>query len=74
MIESGGPEPIKTPLCVQNFKINAAGAVESTLRSTELRIPHNCIFDQNNDDAADAPFGFAELIEFALERFRMMQP
>jgi len=81
MVESaGGPESgqiptaARVPTCVQNFSIDAEGNVESTLGSTELRIPYSSIFDQVPENCPDIVFSFGDLAEFARRRFRMMQP
>jgi len=77
MVESARPEtrqtPARVPTCVQDFNIDEAGVVKSTLGSTELRIPYDCVFDQHHDGAADVVFSFEELGHFARRRFRQME-
>ena len=37
----------EAPMCYQDFDINYGGVVSSRNKSTELIIPHNCIFDDS---------------------------
>ena len=77
MLESGRREtrrtPARVPARVQDFKINAEGVVKSTMGSTELRIPYDCIFDERHGDHSDVVFSLAELARFAQRRFRHME-
>ncbi|KAG0137887.1 hypothetical protein HOY82DRAFT_644895 [Tuber indicum] len=63
--QRSGPQTRQTspwsPMCVQTFDINAAGVVVSPTRSTELRIPYDCIFDQASVHAPPILFTFTEL-------------
>jgi len=78
MVESGHPEtrriPSQIPRCVQDFDIDEAGVVVSTLGSTELEIPYDCILDQPGRDPPLPPvkFSFAELSRFAVSMFEML--
>ena len=77
MLESGRREtrqtPARVPTCVQDFNINAAGVVKSTMGSTELRIPYDCIFDERHGDPTDVVLSLAELARFAQRRFRHLE-
>jgi len=77
MVESGRRETRQTlsrvPTCIQDFNIDQAGVVKSTLGSTELRIPYYCVFDEHHDEATDVVFSLEELRHFAQRRFRLME-
>jgi len=77
MLESDRREtnqtPARVPTCVQDFNINAAGVVKSTMGSTELRIPYDCIFDERHRNPTDVVVSLAELARFARRRFRHME-
>jgi len=77
MVEQGRREtrqaPSRVATCIQDFNIDQAGVVKSTLGSTELRIPYDCVFDQHHDEATDVVFSFEELGHFAPRRFRQME-
>ena len=72
MVESGRREtrqtPNRIPRCIQDFDIDEAGVVVSTLGCTELEIPYDCIFDGPGPDPPLPPvtFSFAELSDFAV--------
>ena len=68
-----GQTPARVPTCVQDFNINAAGVVKSTMGCTELRIPYDCIFDERHGDPSDVVISLAELAHFVRRRFRHME-
>ena len=77
MLESdrreNGPTPARVPTCVQDFHINAAGVVKSTMGCTELRIPYDCIFDERHGDHSDVVVSLAELAHFVRRGFRHIE-
>ena len=78
MVESGGREtrrtPNRIPRCVQDYDIDEAGVVVSTLGCTELEIPYDCIFDKPAPNPPTSPlrFNFAELSHFAVRMFEAL--
>ena len=78
MVESGRREtrrtPNRIPRRVQDFDIDEAGVVVSTLGCTELEIPYDCIFDGPGPDPPLPPvtFSFAELSDFGVWMFRFL--
>ena len=68
-----GQTPARVPTCVQDFNINAAGVVKSTMGCTELRIPYDCIFDERHGDSSDVVISLAELAHFVRRRFWHME-
>jgi len=79
MVESGHRQtrraPAQIPQCVQDFDIDEAGVVVSTLGCTKLEIPYDCIFDGPGPDPPLPPvtFSLAELSHFAVWTFAMLQ-
>jgi len=78
MVETGRRQTRRTPgrfpRCVQDFKIDQAGAVVSTMGSTELEIPYDAIFDDHDPGSPLAlppptRFSFPELSGFAVRMF-----
>ncbi|RPB00415.1 hypothetical protein L873DRAFT_1789001 [Choiromyces venosus 120613-1] len=65
--------PAWSPTCVQEFHIDSDGVVVSPTTSLELRIPYDCIFDRPSPNAQPIMFSFAELSNFALRIFRMLE-
>ena len=63
------------PKCIQKFRINSAGKVTSPLKSKELRIPYNCIFDRSSPESDPQPIilTLSELSFFGKRMFRLLQ-
>jgi len=57
---------------VQNFRVDAAGNIDSDLFSTKLHIPYSCIFDEVDGNPGDIEFSLEEIREFALDRFHKL--
>lgn len=66
---------VGVPQCTQKFKINSAGKITSPLKSTELRIPYNCIFDRSSPESNPQSIilTHSELSLFGKRMFRLLQ-
>ncbi|PUU80745.1 hypothetical protein B9Z19DRAFT_1078711 [Tuber borchii] len=60
------------PQCTHDFNIDSAGVVTSSLGSTELLIPYDCIFDHSSSVTQPIILTFPELSLLANKMFRFL--